>query len=161
VDRVIPSVIVGAIIVLALVGMYLGWRARRRRQADLPAPMAALDDLGAVLATASGLYVATSLAGKPLERIAVRGLGFRSRADVTVAEAGIVLVLTGQDPAFIPRESLRGVERATWTIDKAVETGGLVAIGWSHGDLEVESYLRLDDDPSAVLAAAERLGASA
>jgi hypothetical protein len=161
VDRILPSIIVGAILLLALAGMYLGWLSRRRRQADLPALGAAPADPGRVLAEAEGLYVATTLAGAPLERIAVRGLGFRSRASVTVAESGVVLALTGQEPAFLPRASLRGIGRATWTIDKAVETGGLVALGWRLGDRDVESYLRLDGDPSALLTAVEGIAVAA
>ena len=156
-DRVLPSILVGAILVLALAGMYLGWRALRRRQAGLAAPEVPPADTGAVLAEGDGLYVATTLGGAPLERVAVGGLGFRSRASVTVAESGIVLRLTGQQPVFIPRERLRSVERATWAIDTAVETGGLVALGWELGEQEVDSFLRLDGDPAALLSAARGL----
>ncbi len=153
-DRLLPSVIVGVILVAALVGMFAGWRARQRRQANLPSPASVPADTGRVLAAAGGLYVATTRAGEPLERIAVHGLGYRSRMVVTVAEHGVVLELTGAAPAFIPAASLRSATRATWAIDKGVEPGGLVLLGWRLGELDVDSYLRIDGDAQPLLDAA-------
>lgn len=150
-DRLLPSIIVGVVIVVALAGMLLGWRARQRRQAGIPAPDAPPADAGAVRTAASGLYVATTRAGEPLERIAVRGLGYRSRMAATVAERGVILELTGAPPAFIPTAALRSAGRATWAIDKAVEPGGLVVVGWRLGDLDVDSYFRIDGDPQPLI----------
>ncbi|HMM81845.1 MAG TPA: ABC transporter permease [Terrimesophilobacter sp.] len=156
-DRYLPSIIIGAVFVLAIVGMYLGWRARSRAQGDLgdlpPVPAAP----GDVLATAHGLYVATTDFQQPLERVTARGLGFRSRAEIRVAPAGITVGLTGREPFFIPRHELRAVQRATWTIDKAVEKRGLVVISWLWGERDVDTYFRLDDDPGEFVAAAAAL----
>ena len=156
-DRLIPSIIVGVVLVLAILAMYLGWRARGRRQSDLEMLALVPEDPGTVTAVAKGLYVATTLANQPLERITVQGLGFRSRATVSVAEQGVILALTGQAPMFIARESLRGVDRATWTIDTAVESGGLVVFSWQLGTRELDSYLRVDGDSEALLDAAADL----
>lgn len=152
-DRTVPTVIVVAIIVIALVGMYFGWRARQRRQAGLPTPHAVPGDLGEPIQTAEALYVATTVAGEPLERIAVRGLGYRARAGVTVAATGVVLTLTGEEPMFIPAVDLRRVDRATWAIDEGVETGGLLLIGWTLGGTDVDSYLRIDGSAQSVIEA--------
>ncbi len=156
-DRLVPSIIVGLVIVGSLIGMVLGWRARQRRQADIPQPQPVPVDVGTVRAAVSGLYVATTRRGEPLERIAVRGLGYRSRAVATASDAGVSLELTGTEPAFIPVADLQSASRATWTIDTAVEPGGLVLLGWRLGGLEVDSYLRVDGDPQAFLDAAEGL----
>lgn len=156
-DKTIPTVIVVAIIVVALVGMYFGWRARQRRQAGLPVPLAAPGDLGEVLQTAEGLYVATTVAGEPLERIAVRGLGYRARAGITVATTGVVLALRGEAPAFIPIADLRRVDRATWAIDESVETGGLLLVGWTLGATDLDSYLRIDGTAEPIIGAIGRL----
>lgn len=153
-DRLLPSIIVALVIGGALLGMFLGWRARQRRQSDIAKPRGVPADAGAVRAAVSGLYVATTRAGEPLERITVRGLGYRSRAVATVRDHGITLELTGAEPVFIPTTDLRLATRGTWAIDKAVEPGGLVLLGWSLGDLDVESYLRLDDDAQAFIDAA-------
>ncbi|MEO9104353.1 MAG: ABC transporter permease [Terrimesophilobacter sp.] len=156
-DRLIPSMIIGAILVLAILAMYLGWRARGRRQNDIESLAVVPENPGTVIAVASGLYVATTLANQPLERITVKGLGFRSRAMVSVTEQGVILALTGQAPVFIARESLRAVDRATWTIDTAVESGGLVVFSWQLGNRELDSYLRVDGDSEELLNAAADL----
>lgn len=156
-DKTIPTVIVVAIIVIALVGMYFGWRARQRRQAGLAVPNPVPADPGEVLRTAGGMYVATTAAGEPLERIAVRGLGYRARAEITVTTTGIVLALTGEKPMFIPVADLRRVDRATWAIDEGVETGGLLLVGWTLGDTDLDSYLRIDGTAEPVIEAIDGL----
>lgn len=156
-DRLLPSIIVGLVVVAALVGMLIGWRARQRRQADIPEPHGVPADPGSLVVSASGLYVATTRSGEPLERIAVRGLGYPSRTVATVHDRGVTLELTGADSVFIPAADLMVATRATWAIDKAVEPGGLVLLGWRLGDLDVDSYLRLDGEPQAFLDAAAGL----
>ncbi len=156
-DRYFPSIIVGAVFVLAIVGMYLGWRARSRKQNDLVALDPVPADPGEVLEVSRGLYVATTLFGQQLERVTAQGLGFPSRATITVAYAGIIINLTGREPLFIAQHLLRAVHRATWTIDKAVEPGGLVVIAWQWGERDVDTYLRLDGDPDGFIVAANGL----
>lgn len=156
-DKNLATIIIGAVFILAILGMFLGWRARSRKQSDFALLEPAPSEIGDILMTSNGLYVATTLYSQPLERITVRGLGFRSRVTATVAQAGIVLALTGQEPVFIAQTMLRSVQRGTWTIDKAVESGGLVVISWLMGDREVDSYLRLDDDPHEFVSAADGL----
>lgn len=158
-DKVFPTIVVVVLILLIFVGMFFGWRARQRRQASLVRALPVPRDIGDELISLELLYVATTLAGEPMNRVAVSGLGYRARASITVATAGIVLSLAGEPDAFIPRSELRGVERATWTIDRVVETGGLVCVSWMLGDTAVDSYLRVvqPPDPSALIAAIETI----
>jgi hypothetical protein len=139
------TAIVVIILVFALALMMLGWRGRKRRQSHLAEPEEIPSDLGALRGTFDGLYVSTTVAGEPLNRIAVRGLGFRSKARITVAERGVAIELAGGRDVFIPSDTLRGVDRANLTIDRVVETGGLVLVAWSLGDDAVDTYLRADD----------------
>lgn len=147
-DRTASTTIVIAIIILALIGMYLGWRARGRRQSALPATAPVPSDPGLTVFSAEVFYVATTIAGEPLNRVAVRGLGFRGRATVTVTTRGVILGIAGTPEVFIAADSIRAVQRATWTIDRVVESGGLVLIAWTlrsseTGDSDVDSYLRV------------------
>ncbi|WBU38655.1 PH-like domain-containing protein [Homoserinibacter sp. YIM 151385] len=157
-SREVAAVIVIAVIALALGLMALGWRRRRARQADLPELAAAPADaeLGDVHFAASALHVATTRSGDAYDRIAVRGLGFRSAADLTVADAGLVLALTGQPVRLIPVAALEGVARATWTIDRAVERDGLVRVTWRLGDARLDSDFRTED-PAALVRALGRI----
>ena len=158
-DRATSTTIVIAVILLALAGMVLGWRSRQKRQAHLPRPDTVPAETGAELYGAEALYVATTLADDELNRVAVVGLGFRARAMITVTEAGVILSLAGTPEAFIARAALRAIDRATYTIDRVVERGGLVRVGWTLGDTPVDSYLRLTDptDVFALIAAVNAL----
>jgi len=146
---------------LAVVGllMVLGWRALRRRQGDVAGLAPVPSDPGRAALTEDLLYVATTRAEQPLQRIAVKGLGFRARALLTVATGGIRLDLAGVEPGFIPAAALRGVGRATWTIDRAVSNDGLVFVRWSDSSTSafpLDSYFR-SADPAALVAAIEPL----
>ena len=146
------AVIVIAVLVLLVALMALGWYLRRRSQRGIPTMESVPADLGAELATADGLYVSTTYAGRPLERVAVHGLGFRARAGVGVHAGGILLALPGSSDRWIPASVIRGVERATVTIDRVVEPGGLVKLAWTLGDTDVDSYFRVDDQPALIAA---------
>ena len=145
-----------ALLVVLLLLMLLSWRNRKRRQSFLASPEAVPEALGAIHGVFDGLYVATTIAGDRLNRVAVQGLGFRAQATLTVAERGIVLALRGSNDVFIPVERILQVDRATWTIDRAVERDGLVQISWTLGPLgagtDLDSFFRLDS-PTELLVA--------
>jgi len=155
-DRVTPALVILGVVLLVFVGLALGWRARQRRQAALPALDAPSASIGAALVVADGFYVATTHAARPTDRIAVRGLGFRARAGVAVHPEGVVLSIAGQPDAFIPTSAIIGVGRATWTIDRVVGTDGLVFIRWTLGDTEVDTNLRVAE-PEALIAALQTI----
>jgi hypothetical protein len=134
-------VMAGFVVIIALA--ILGWSLRRRRQRDIPVPQQVPADLGATIAEFDGFYVSTTLDGQPLNRVAVRGLGFRARAGITVTESGVVLALPGNN-IFIPRADIREVTRAQYTIDRVVEPGGLVLLAWTLGGTALDSYLRVE-----------------
>ncbi len=152
-------IVASVVVPLALIawGMVAGWRARRRRQADVLRPAIPPAELGDVILSEDLLYVATTRADAPLDRIVVGGLGFRARAVITVAAAGIQLQLAGEPPAFLPRATLRGAGRATWTIDRVVGNDGLAFVRWDSGPGgALDSYFR-SADPAALVDALEQL----
>lgn len=145
VDRLaIALLVIVLVVALAAAGMLLSWRARRHRGAALGSPAPAPAEPGEALAAAEVLYVATTLAGQPLQRVAVPALGFRARGSASVHSAGIVLDLEGSEPVLLPAEGLE-VGRATWAIDRAVEPGGLLLLAWTLGETRVETALRTPD----------------
>jgi hypothetical protein len=150
VDKVIPALVIATIVLLVFVGLAVGWRARQRRQAALPALETPPCVLGTALAVDDGFYVATTRADAPTDRIAVRGLGFRARAGIAVHPEGVLLSIAGQPDAFIPAPSIIGVGRATWTIDRVVGTDGLVFVRWNLGGTEVDTNLRVAEPEALV-----------
>ena len=142
-------VLVGFVVIVGLA--ILGWQLRRRRQRNIPAPAPLPADIGTVRAEFDGFYVSTTLDGQPLNRVAVRGLGFRARATIAVADSGVVLALPG-NTVFIPRADLREVTRSNYTIDRVVEDRGLVLLAWTLGTVNLDSYLRVDDNDALAAA---------
>jgi hypothetical protein len=142
VTQLVPSLIIGALVVLALVGMVLSWRARQRRQAALDVARAVPDALSPSIASADLLYVATTAAETPLERIAVAGLGARGKARIDVHPEGVVLDIRGSEPVYIPAEHLVTAGFGTFTIDRVVERDGMAVITWLLAGTAVDSYLR-------------------
>lgn len=159
-DRFWPAFVIGGMLLIALVFMWLGWRNRRKRQAHLDVVPVAPAEVGDVLRTEKALYVATTLADNPLERVVVGGLGFRAKALLELTRGGLVLTLAGNVPAFIPTDDISGVGLASWTIDKSVGDGQLVFVRWTLGETLVDSYFR-GDDPQVLLDALTTLSPTA
>jgi hypothetical protein len=158
-DKSVSIVIVLGVLAALLGLMAIGWRARKVRQRDVSAPLAVPTDVGSTLTISTGKYVATTVSGDPLNRIAVHGLGFRGAATVVVASSGLVVTITGRDDFWIPASDVRDIRRATWTIDRVVEPDGLTLIEWMLGAQSVGSYFRLDD-PAAFEQAARTLSST-
>ncbi|WP_292835822.1 hypothetical protein [Microbacterium sp.] len=142
------EVALGLVVVLALVLVGLGvwaWTSRTRRDRGLTAPVGEIPDGAVVAGSFDAFYVATTAHDEPLERLAIRGLGFRSRATITVTSAGVALDLTGQRRMFVPVSAIAGVDLATVAIDRVVEPGGLVRLAWRIGEATVDTFLRAQD----------------
>lgn len=149
-SRLLPAALVALLAVALLAAMVLAWRARKRRQVAFAVATSAPQSRGAVIETVSALYVATTRAGDPLDRLTIPGLAFRARAVVTVYETGVSIHPDGERETFIAKDALRAVGTSTWTIDRVVEPGGLVRLDWTisstDGPADVESYLRATED---------------
>ena len=151
------AVIVLATLALVAVLVWAWWR-RTRRDSGLEPPVGEAPAGATTLSTHEALYVATTRHGDPLERLAIRGLGFRSRADLTVTSAGVALDLTGQPRFFLPTERIVEVAQATVAIDRVVERDGLVRISWRvDADTVVDSYIRPQD--ASARAVSDEIGA--
>ena len=148
-DKTLAAELVIAVLVVLLVLMVLSWNLRKRRQKAFPSLEPAPDGIEPTLF--EGLYLSTTPTGDPLNRVAVRGLGFRERGSVGVAAEGLVIL----GDKFIPAASIRSIGRASWTIDRGVEPEGLSVVSWTLGDAELDSYFRLAD-PEGFLAATAR-----
>jgi hypothetical protein len=146
-DRTLPAVITGLVVIALFALMWRSWRARRRRDSGLAAGYPAPAAESVALVTVSCFYVATTPRDRPLERLAISGLGFRARAQIAVTDAGVWLSPRGESPVFLPAASLELLAPATVAIDRVVEKDGLLRLGWrlSDSDLPVDSYFRIVD----------------
>jgi hypothetical protein len=126
-------------------------KRRAKKQSGLGALTALEAVSGASIAEASGSYVSTVFANRPLERLVSHGLLHRGKVDLVVREDGIQVKRLGEASFAISASAITDVARATATIDRGVEQSGLLAISWMLGATEVTTNFRLDaaDDTQA------------
>lgn len=166
-DKIVPTLAIVAVLAGVYFLMYRGWRARKSRHTSFaPLPQKPQGDTKqqALLLEAKLLYVATTFAGKPLERLALPGLAFRGLATLHIGSAGISLSVTAEPEIFIAAENIHSIGRSTWAIDRVVEPGGLLRLEWFASSLDgsliaVESYFRATDGSLAqqIIAAVDSL----
>ena len=149
-DKFLATVVVLALIALALTGMAIAWRKRVARDSrfQIVAPGAPVVSHSSAPAEFSGLYVATTLATDPLQRVTLPGLSFRADAHVLVSTDGLSIAPRGEKSTFIPAAQIVQIHRTQVAIDKAVEKDGLTAISWTawdtlaQEDVEFTSFFR-------------------
>ena len=162
-SRTVAAVITALVLIAVLLLMLRSWRRRTKRDAGLPAGYPQPAEPGRELASGAALYVATTPRDTPLERLNIPGLGFRARGGVSVTEQGVLLELAGSPALFIPADAVQIVADATVAIDRVVEPGGLMLLGWrlntsgtsgtsatsgtsdAETPIEVDSYFRFSD----------------
>ncbi|MGK9146997.1 hypothetical protein KXS11_05130 [Plantibacter flavus] len=122
------------IVVVALLGiltlMALAWRRRVVRDAPSAPEATVPEPRPRAELSLTVLYVATSEHDRPLERLALPGLGFRSRVAVEVSGAGVIIDVPGERPTFVPADAIVGIDQTNLTIDRVVEPGGLIRLSW-------------------------------
>lgn len=150
VDKVAGTLIVLALILIALSLMFVSWQRRRRR--DIVFATSSSGSNGSTHSAAAeprlievrGFYVATTPTDQPLERLAIPGLAFRARATVGVSRDGISLEPTGELETFISRDQLVGVRASDATIDRSAGRGSLTALDWiAANGAAITSVLRI------------------
>ncbi|MFC4244591.1 hypothetical protein ACFOYW_14550 [Gryllotalpicola reticulitermitis] len=137
------TTLIVVVTLLIFVGMWAGWRARVRRDAALVPPHDTPDGLGEPVVSAPALYVATTRHGQPLERLAIRGLGFRAQGMLAVYGSGVAISLDGNADVWLQASVIVSAEPAQVAIDKVVEKGGLLTLSWRVNDEVVDSYFRV------------------
>jgi hypothetical protein len=135
----------GILLLLGMTFSILRRKARARRLGPLPT---ASDVSGEILASFNVIHVATTVANTPMERVWANPLAYRAKTRIDIRSGGLTLALTGEGDLGIPRDSLSGCGRGTWTIDKAVDPDGLIVVTWTHANEEFDSYFRSVDHPT-------------
>ncbi|QIJ61599.1 hypothetical protein [Streptomyces sp. JB150] len=138
--------VVGLALFVALVYWLMreGWKWRGTLQGDLPELPTAPDEPGEATLTMSGRYHGSTTAGQWLDRIVARGLGTRSRAELTLTDAGLEVVRPGATDFFVPAAALRAARLDKGIAGKVLTEGGLLIVTWAHGDKLIDSGFRSD-----------------
>ncbi|MEV7202824.1 PH-like domain-containing protein [Streptomyces griseoluteus] len=138
--------LVGLALFVALVYWLMreGWKWRGTLQSDLPALPEVPDHPGAEKLSMSGRYHGSTTAGQWLDRIVAHGLGSRSRAELTLTDAGLAVERPGATDFFIPAGALRGARLDKGIAGKVLTEGGLLVVTWEHGGKLIDSGFRSD-----------------
>ncbi|WP_343245925.1 hypothetical protein [Streptomyces sp. SID5785] len=138
--------IVGLLLFIALVYwlMRQGWKWRGTLQGDLPPLPQSPEAPGAPRLTLSGRYHGSTTAGQWLDRIVAHGLGTRSRVELTLTDAGLVVERPGASDFFVPVTALCEARLDKGIAGKVLTEGGLLIVTWAHGDKLIDSGFRSD-----------------
>ncbi|MEU6576432.1 hypothetical protein [Streptomyces sp. NPDC046805] len=138
--------VIGLALFVALVYWLMreGWKWRGTLQGDLPELPTAPDDPGPTKLKLSGRYHGSTTAGQWLDRIVAHGLGTRSRAELTLTDAGLDVVRPGANDFFVPAAALREARLDKGIAGKVLTEGGLLVVTWAHGDKLIDSGFRSD-----------------
>jgi hypothetical protein len=138
--------LVGLALFVALVWWLMreGWKWRGTLQGDLPELPTAPADPGPARLSMSGRYHGSTTAGQWLDRIVAHGLGTRSRAELTLTDAGLDVVRPGAAGFFVPAAALRGARLDKGIAGKVLTEGGLLVVTWAHGERLIDSGFRSD-----------------
>lgn len=80
-------------------------------------------------------YVATTVAGRPKDRVAARGLGRRGGATFAIRTDGVLIDRTNAPTLFIPVYALAGVRR----------NGSTIIIAWNHDEVALETGVGISE----------------
>lgn len=140
----IMAVLVTALILFLVIAAFRAWRSRANSQAaKFSAPAEWLEHPSGGRQWTGMQYVATSVLGQPLERVAAHGLGARGNGKITVSLDGVLIERTGERAIGIPAAQLLGVSRTSAAIDRGVEKDGLIQLDWQQDGFQLSTYLRL------------------
>lgn len=145
--------ILSALLFLALIALAVSAMKRRAQKQLAIGNLTPIDSiLGAIVAEASGFYVSTVFAAKPLERLVSHGLLHRGKAELVLRVDGIQVERLGETSFGIATNAITNVARASATIDRGVEQAGLLAVSWMLGSTEVTTNFRLNapDDTQVI-----------
>lgn len=150
-DKLLVTVVVLFLIGLAVTGMIMSWRKRVARDARFSVLLPDSSVFGHTVPPQefSALYVSTTLATDPLQRVALPGLGFRADAHLLISADGLTIAPRGEKDTFIPAAQIVQIHRSQVTIDRVVEKDGLTALSWTAFDhtlgqpVEFTSYFRI------------------
>ena len=133
-----------AFIGVAFAGMRAGWLRRQRRQAAIAAPLQEPPVSAVLPHAAEGLYVGAARSGDWLDRVAVHGLGVRSRAIAHVGGDGVWLERIGAPSVWLPRGSLAAARLDRGLAGTVRGADSVVVLTWLSADGLVDLGFRAD-----------------
>lgn len=143
-ERIALVLAMVALISIAFAGMRAGWKRRQRTQGNIPAPELEAPAEVTFTHRADGIYVGAARAGDWLDRVAVHGLGVRSRASIHLGREGIWLERSGAPSIWLPSAELLAARLDRGLAGTVRGPGSVVVLTWDSADGPVEFGFRAD-----------------
>ena len=145
-ERVLPALIVIAVITMILSTMTVAWRRRLKSAKEHTPSSQQTELLGELKEVVDTFYVATTAAHSAFERIPLAGLAYRGHCRLGFHDSGMSVTVRGENSVAIRTTQISAVVPQQLTIGKAVERNGLLGIHWMNQGIEYSSVFRTTAD---------------
>jgi hypothetical protein len=144
-SRIIFTLVVIAIIGLAVWGMRQAWLGKAKKFAHLPEPQASAPaNSVAVTQAFEARFAGSTVSGQWLNRITVHALGTPRGVVASVHSDGILIKDDGDFSLWLPKSDLTEVRAGRGIAGDVVEPEGMVILTWTLGDQSVDTGLRVN-----------------
>ena len=126
--------------------MRWGWKGRERRQIDVSRPLPVPPPGALFIIDVPGVYIGAARNGAWLDRIAVHGLGVRSRAALNVGEQGIWVERVHANSFFVPAAEINRIRIDRGVAGTVRSKDSVVVATFALGATLVDFGFRADGD---------------
>lgn len=143
-EKLIPTLMLALLCVLIFWAMRVGWKSRQERQEQVGAlaPVPERYDNAESLLAIPGVYIATTVMGDWLDRIATQTLGVKSAGTFFVFDDALIIARDGAEDIWIPATDILTLRTESGMSGKFVEKDGLVIVSWSFNGNPVDTGFR-------------------
>ncbi|MDO4898682.1 MAG: hypothetical protein Q3965_05165 [Rothia sp. (in: high G+C Gram-positive bacteria)] len=143
-EKLLPTLLLALLCLLIFWLMRAGWVSRQKRQegtGDLTPVPERYENAESSLAV-PGTYVATTVMGDWLDRIATNTLGVKANGTFFIFEDAAVIARDGAEDIWIPASEIIAVRTEAGMTGKFVEKNGLIIVSWNLNSTKVDTGFR-------------------
>ena len=141
-ERTWLTLLMIAIIGLSFLGMRKGWQNRGKRELP-PIETLAPSNLTELSPNVEARFAGTTISGKWLDRVTNYGLGTPRGVQVKVFTEGIYISDQAQFNLWIAADRILKIGTKRGIAGDVVEKNGMLIITWKHGDLTLDTGVRV------------------
>lgn len=144
-SRIIFTLVVFAVIGLAIWGMRRAWLGKATKFADLPAPQSQVPVSSIpVTEEVTARFAGSTVSGQWLNRITAHALGTPRGVVASVHSDGIFIKDDGDFSLWLPKSDLTQVRTGRGIAGDVVEPEGMVILTWNLGEQSIDTGLRVN-----------------
>ena len=144
-SRIIFTIVVFAIIALAIWGMRKAWLGKAKKFSHLPEPQVQIPASSvAVTPSFAARFAGSTVTGQWLNRVTVYALGTPRGVVASVHSDGIFINDDGDFRLWIPKTDLTEVRTGRGLAGDVVEPEGMIILSWNLGDQSIDTGLRVN-----------------